>query len=174
MFFIFLCKLHRSSWHHNTTHAAAAHFLLEINSAHHKDHQWTSCRYRQLSYSWAVWQTLSLDIRVLQFWITRAGKMVGDDQNPCIGIKDGSGKPATKTAALESPLYNPEIAYIFYYPDASILIFNDFSKKLSTRFKMKWMHVEHPLRIMEPIWFMPTLFKVQSAKQTLSFLESDV
>ena len=86
------------------------------------------CAFENMNFDWS------------ESWLAgteKAGKMVGDDQNPCIGIKDGSGKPATKTAALESPLYNPDIAYIFYYPDATILIFNDFSKKLSTRFKMK-------------------------------------
>ena len=62
------------------------------------------CAFENMNFDWS------------ESWLAgteKAGKMVGDDQNPCIGIKDGSGKPATKTAALESPLYNPDIAYIF-------------------------------------------------------------
>ena len=56
------------------------------------------CAFENMNFDWS------------ESWLAgteKAGKMAGDDQNPCIGIKDGSGKPATKKVAPESAKYKP-------------------------------------------------------------------
>jgi len=55
------------------------------------------CAFENMNFDWS------------ESWLAgteKAGKMAGDDQNPCIGIKDGSGK-LTKTDAPESVGYTP-------------------------------------------------------------------
>ena len=50
------------------------------------------CAFENMNFDWS------------ESWLAgteKAGKMAGDDQNPCTGIKDGSGKPK-KTDVPES------------------------------------------------------------------------
>ena len=74
------------------------------------------CAFENMNFDWS------------ESWLAgteKAGKLTGDDQNPCIGIKDGSGKPATKRVALESAKYKPR-HLLFYHLHATIFILNDF------------------------------------------------
>ena len=75
------------------------------------------CAFENMNFDWS------------ESWLAgteKAGKLTGDDQNPCIGIKDGSGKPTTKKVAPESAKYKPGHPLHFYHLHATIFILNDF------------------------------------------------
>ena len=75
------------------------------------------CAFENMNFDWS------------ESWLAgteKAGKMAGDDQNPCIGIQDGSGKPTTKKVAPKSAKYKPGHPLHFYHLHATIFISNDF------------------------------------------------
>ena len=75
------------------------------------------CAFENMNFDWSESWLAGTD---------KAGKMAGDDQNPCTGIKDGSGKLTTRTVAPKSEGYKPGHPLHFHHLNETIFILNHF------------------------------------------------